>query len=118
MEIPKSIQYEFFLIFAGIIPLVFFGWISLFHKDKIEVIIANDVMFVTIALLIGFGVALCIVGFYELTNNYLRKRDLQIKRDLLKERELDDKIKLLPKEYRERIFPEKKKRRRKTKTST
>src|SRR6266545_3207855 len=99
MELPTNIKYELLLIFGGISPLIFLFWLYIFHEEKFNILLNNDVFFIGIILTISTGVFLLLIGFYQLTNEYSRKQDISIRNYRIDRYETDKKLKLLPKEY-------------------
>lgn len=106
MEIPNDIRYEFFLIFIGLILLIFPFWLYVKQNELFQQLTKNIFTFTVLLIIMSIGFVFLLNGFNELTRSYQREKDLSIRRYRLERFNLDKKLHKLPKEYiREIEFP-------------
>ena len=118
MEIPKEIRFEFFLIFLGLIFLVFPLWLYFGHPDIFQQMVGNLLSSIMFTLISTSGVVLFLYGARELTDNYTMDKDIFVRKYRLERYNIDLKLKKLPEEYLKRIkFPEKTKKKKRKKLS-
>ena len=103
-------RYEFFMVFFGIVLFLSYFWVGYYAKDELKNALIGTWYFgIVWVIIIASGAFFFLVGFFEIAFNYYSSKSI-IKRELLlKKYDLDQKIKDLPKEYREELFPEKEK---------
>lgn len=106
-EIDNDLRYDLFLIYAGAILIVGITWLYIRLNSNIfeEIISSNYSIFLYI-LVLWAGIYLIVRGLIELGGNYIRTKDLQMRKYRVKRYYLDKKLQTMPKEYSRNLsFP-------------
>ncbi len=107
VELEKDLRYDIFLIYSGAILIVGITWLYLrLNPDILQQIVSSNYAIFLYVLILWAGIYLIVIGLTELSGNYLRVKNLQIRKYRVKRYYLDKKLQTMPKEYSRNLsFP-------------